>query len=221
MFFSMVFAFASCDNNVQIADIRVRASVISNGSGSVHCVVYVEGPDGNSLSGAVVTVRNETNRVTLLPYDMNSGSYTAAIEETDKDTVYNIEAVSILRDNPVSLQVPYSPLFQKPDVTVFQDSRGESVLSGQNIAGDVPVQIAWSSCGEEITYNVTVKTAVKTFYSVSTGAQTVTIPAAALSTGTYVLEITAQKIHGDPYFRDSLYYSLSTTKSAGLSFYVD
>jgi hypothetical protein len=201
--------------------VRPRASVTGTGTGSVRCAVWVEGPAGDSLTGAVVTVRNGANQVTLLAYDAAQCAYTATVEETARDAAYTFEVSSILLDTPMTLKVPYTALTQKPGVTVFQDVSGASVLNGQGLGAGQPVQIAWTSCGEGAAYQVTVKTALTAVYSVSTNAKTVTLPAGAIPAGNYTLEIIAQKIYGDPYFKEAVYYSLSATKSAALSFHVD
>jgi hypothetical protein len=181
----------------------------------------VEGPDGNSVSGALVTVSDETNKATILTYDSNACAYGADMEEPEADMTYTVELVTMLLDSPITREIPYSGLSKKPDVTVFQDASGNSVLNGQGLSGNAHFQIAWASCGTGVVYQLAVKAALKTVYATSTNAETVTIPAGDIPTGIYTLEISAQRIYGDPYFKEADYCSLSSSKSMGLSFHVD
>jgi hypothetical protein len=70
--------FFSCANSAQTdteANVQVRTKITASGAGSVRCTVYVEGPTGNSVSGALVTVHDETNKVTMLSYDSGLCTY--------------------------------------------------------------------------------------------------------------------------------------------------
>jgi hypothetical protein len=115
------------------------------------------------------------------------------------------------------LTAPYSRLSDAPNITVFQDAAGNSVLHGQSIESSQPVQIGWDGSGEGVVYQATIKTALKTVYSVSTNANTLTIPAGTIPSGSYLLELAAQKIHGDAFFRSASYYSLSFINAAPVS----
>jgi hypothetical protein len=66
-------------------------------------------------------------------------------------------------------------------------------------------------------YQIALKTALQTVYATSTNAATLTIPALTLPAGSYWLEIIAQRIHGDPYFKGASYYAVSSLSSAGVS----
>jgi hypothetical protein len=157
----------------------------------------------------------------MLSYDSNTCTYGTAVEEQGGETMYTIEVATILLDNPIVQKVPYSELSRRPDITVFQDAAGHSVLNGQAISKETPLQIAWTSCGTGIVYQLTVKTTIKTIYAISSNAETVTIPADIIPSGLYTLEILAQKIYGDPYFKEADYCSTSSSKSMGISFNVN
>jgi len=140
----------SCNN----ADIQpnVRAALRASGSGSVRAMVYVEGADGNSLSGAIVTVKDDRNAIVQLNYDSAACSYNGLLEELPGNTNYIIEVISILSKENIVLTVPYSRLTSAPEVTVFQDMAGNSVLQGQSIEANLPVQIGWSGSGDGVVY---------------------------------------------------------------------
>jgi len=192
---------------------RVRADFRYNGSGAIQAKVFVEGTDGNSVSAAVVMVRDARNVVTQLDYVPSSLAYTGLLEEPDAYSVYTVEVATVLSDSIIALEVPYSKPSGVPNVTVFQDSGGNSVLNGQALVSSGGVQIGWADGGGGATYRVTIRTALKTVYAVSTKARTVTVPANAIPAGSYVLEIVAQNTYGDLYFRSAPYYSASSLRA--------
>jgi hypothetical protein len=207
---AICFLFFSCDNSSQEnVQPRVRAVLKSTGSGGVKATVFVEGPDGNSLSGAMVNIKDKRNALLQLGYDSVTCSYTGILEELSGESSYNVEVATILSSKNIHLTVPYSKLSDAPNITIFQDAAGNSVLHGQSIESNQPVQIGWAGSGEGVVYQVTIRTALKTVYSTSTNANTVTVPAGAIPPGAYLLELSAQKIHGDAFFISSSYYSLS------------
>lgn len=207
--------FFSC--NTQEPEPRIRAVLKSTGTGGVRASVFVEGPDGNSLSGATVTVKDKRNALLQLNYDSVACSYNGILEELSGESSYYVEVATILSPERLSLSVPYSRISDAPNITVFQDAAGNSVLHGQSLVSTQPVQIGWEGSGEGVVYQAAIKTALKTVYSVSTNANTVTIPAGAIPSGSYLLELSAQKIHGDAFFRSSPYYSLSFINAAPVS----
>ena len=198
----------SCDTQGDIKP-NVRAALKSTGTGSIRATVFVEGADGNSLSGAVVTIKDKRNAIVQLNYDSAACSYNGLMEEFPGESSYNVEVATILSKEKITLTVPYLRLSSAPEVIVFQDMAGNSVLHGQAIDSNQPVQIGWSGSGEGVTYQVTVRTALKTVYAVATNAHNVTVPAGSIPAGSYLLEISAQKVYGDAYFRNSPFYSLS------------
>ena len=188
---------------------NVRVALRSTGTGSVRAAVFVEGADGNSLSGAVVTIRDSRNAIIQLNYDSVACSYNGLVEELPGETKYNIDVTTILSEEKITLTVPYIRLPVAPEVIVFQDMAGNSVLNGHSIHSNQPVQIGWSGSGEGVVYQVTIRTSLKAVYAVSTNSLNVTVPAGSIPAGSYLLEITAQKIYGDAFFRSTPYYSLS------------
>ena len=200
---------------------RVRAALKATGTGGVRATVFVEGPDGNSLSGAVVTVKDSRNALLQLNYDSVACSYNGVTEELPGESSYHVEVGTILYPEKISLTVPYSRLSVAPNITVFQDAAGNSVLHGQTLKSSQPVQIAWAGNGEAAVYQATIRTALRTVYSVSTNANTVTVPAGAVPPGAYILELSAQKIQGDAFFNSSSYYSLSFINASPVNCNVD
>ena len=189
---------------------RVRAALKSTGTGAVKAAVTVEGPDGNALSGAIVNIRDNRNIITPLNYETAACAYSGTMEEYEGSTVYTIEVSSVTLSKPLKITAPYTALSETPKVTVFQDAGGNSVLNGQSLLSGQPVQIGWTFRRDDTTCQITIKTALKKIYSVTTNAAVITIPANTLPPGSCFLEINVQKIHGDMYFNTAPYYSIST-----------
>jgi hypothetical protein len=217
----LVFLFFACKIPVLEYEMvyvpKVRAALKSSGNGSIKVTVYVEGPDGNALSGSVVTIRDEENFILPLSYVSANCSYNGVMEDRGGYTPYVVEVEGVLFSTPFELTVPYTAFSRKPNVTVFQDAEGNSVLGGQSIVSNRPVQIGWSLCGDGVVYQISFKTSLTTIFSASTGAGAVTIPANILTPGYYVLEITAQKIHGDLYFKSAPYCAVSVANASMVS----
>jgi hypothetical protein len=220
--FAVILLFG-CNNSTQDTPVqpRIRAALKSTGSGTIKATVFVEGPDGNALSGAVVIVKDTRNTLTQLMYESVTCSYNGILEELTGETNYTIEVSSILSSSIINMKIPYSALESTPNVTVFQDSDGNSVLHGQNLLSNRPIQIGWSDCGEDVVYQITIRTALKSVYAVSSNACTVTVPAGSIPAGSYLLEISAQKIYGDVYYRTAPYYSASFMAAPMVSCYVN
>jgi len=126
VFFILV---TSCSNSVEeVAVPKVRAAFRNTGSETVQARVFIEGADGNAVTGAVVTVKDGDNPPVQLDYNQASLSYTGILEEPNSDTVYTAEVSTILSGNIISLKAPYTKVKTAPNVTVFQDSQGNSVL---------------------------------------------------------------------------------------------
>ena len=70
-------------------------------------------------------------------------SISARIEENTD--IYTFEINSILLDKPYIIKVPYTKITKNPEITVFQDSNGNSVLNGESLTTGLPIQIAWTS----------------------------------------------------------------------------
>lgn len=217
---SLLFTTSCNDSNSGTSDngISVRAILESEESSTVDIKVYVEGADGNALTGAVVLVSDSQNKVTNLEFDSDKYCYTGSAPVLS-DGMFIFKVNSLAVADMEEFTVPHTILSIKPVVSTFQDADGNSVLSGQALSSSKEIQVAWNSVGSDIVYQVTVKTALRTLYSVSTNACNISIPASSITAGTnYMFEIIAQKIYGDPYFQNANYYSVSIIRSAMVSF---
>lgn len=201
------FLFAGCNDGTENTEPQVRASIKFSSTNMVRAAVFVEGPNGNSLTGALVTVKNDRNILTQLPYESSTSSYNGVIEEVIGN--YTVEVKSILSKKVTRLKIPYSLPSGAPNVTVFQDEDGNLALRGQSLSSNRRIQITWFDCGEGVVYQVAIKSALRTVYSVSTEACILSLLPDTLPVGAYLLEIAAQKIEGDVTFTKKPYYSAS------------
>jgi hypothetical protein len=202
-------------------DIAVRTVIESEESSTADIRVYVEGSDGNALTGSVVLLRDSQNRVKNLEFDPYKYCYTGSAA-IPGDGLFFVKVRSLAMEYAREFTVPHVILSEKPVVSTFQDADGSSVLSGQGLSSVKEIMVAWNSAGSgSIVYQVSVKTALHTLYSVSTSANNISIPASTLPAGNnYMFVIVAQKIFGDPFFEISDYYSVSVIRGAMVSFNV-
>jgi hypothetical protein len=217
-----LFLWSCADAQVQDENtVKVRTVVESEKSDEADIRVFLEGPDGNMVTGAVVIVRNSKNAVLKIPFDPASFCYSESFPIPSDGMLY-FSVQSLLSDDIVEYSVPHVPLTSPPVVSVFRDSSGNSALSGQALDADSPVQVAWNALATGVVYQVAVKTALSTLYAESTEANEILIPADSLEAGSgYYLSITAEKIFGDPLFRSASYYSVSAYTGAKMAFSVE
>lgn len=210
-----------CDYQPQeIPEIAVRTTVESENADDARIRVFVEGPDGNMVTGSVVTVRNSKNAMLKIPFDPESFCYTASFPVPSEDLLYFC-VQTLLTDTVTSYSIPHGSIEADPEIKLFRDSLGNSVLSGQALDADSPIQIAWDSLGDGVVYEIAISSASETLYTVSTHEFEIQIPAGSIKAGTGLFaEIIARRIFGDPFFRFESYYSVSTRKSAKMGFSV-
>lgn len=213
-----LFIFSSC-NFLQKEQIRVRACATSKNGSELQFTVYPENSSGNIINGAIIIVRDETNIVTHLTFDNSSQSYIGSVPNNENSEMkFFVEVDSILSNEIITIEIPHLKLTSKPILTDFSDSEGNSVLSAETLNSDKDILIAWESLGENIVYTVSINTSANTIWTKSTNANSVSIPAKTLNNGIYFLKISAQKIYGDPLFRDTNYYSVSEISGSNFSF---
>jgi NADPH-dependent ferric siderophore reductase len=86
--------FCSCNTSFQSDSAGVpaiRAILKSAGNGTIKARVYVEGSDGNAVSGAVVTMQDATNQILSLDYDSTTCSYNGILSEQSGESSYTVE----------------------------------------------------------------------------------------------------------------------------------
>jgi len=197
-----------------------RISIESISGGLVQFNVIIEGSNGNAITGAKVIASDFMNRTKVLYFNSNTYSYTGTMQDVREVNIYTISMESYLLKNKMVVNVPYLQFQNKPAITVLRDETGSSALSGMSIDGRQDIQVAWSTSGINTVYQVSVRTSLQTLYTVITEDMTTTIPKFTLDPGSYLVNIKAQKICGDPLFNGYNYYSVSTENSIDVAFNV-
>ena len=206
--------------NKDISVFRVRGSITSSEGKKANVKVIAENEFGDCMTGAVVLVTDSSNTVTVLEYDSDLCCYSSDVAGVENE-IYTIHVDSIAAGKIHTLKIPHTRLLEKPALISFSDSKGNSVLSGDKLSLHSSFYAAWNSCGNDIVYNVTIKTPVSTVWSSSSSSTNIEIPSDNFKAGVYYIYITAQKIYGDPYFLSENYYSVSSMQSSGIQFYVE
>lgn len=213
--------FFSCEPYAKNEKINTRVSVQSIKNETYEIRVFVEGLDGQVITGASVILINENNQITHIPFNTDEWCYFSEISITN-DEILKLNVDSILLENSLEMEIPCSPLKNKPIITSIQDSSGVSVFLGNNPSSSKDIQVAWDSCGDDITYYLTIKNALSAVYATSTEQNQLVIPGGILESGTnYYATVRGQKINGDPMFKTSSYYFVSVIESSQVGFLVE
>lgn len=213
--------FFSCEPYAKNENINTRVSVQSIKNETYEIRVFVEGLDGQIITGASVILINENNQIIQIPFNTDEWCYFSEISITN-DEILKLNVDSILLENSLEMEIPCSPLKNKPIITSIQDSSGTSVFLGNNPSSSKDIQVAWDSCGDNIIYYVTIKNALSTVYATSTEQNQLVILAGILESRTnYYATVQAQKINGNPTFKTCSYYFVSVIESSQVGFLVE
>ena len=197
---------------------NVRTTIVSNAAGQAAVSVTVEGNDGNSLTGSLVQINDSSNSVTNLAYDSDACAYKGNVGVLS-DGLFCVTVRSVLLDSEYVRYITHTPLTEKPQIVEFRDASGNSVLSGAALRGDEAIQVSWTGDSSGTQYLLAFRTATATYYSLTTNANMMQIPAKTLTSGrNYYLEIKAQRIGGDPLFKTADYCSIANSGTSNVSF---
>ncbi len=221
IFIIVLIILTSCKFDKEEENFKIRVSAISENSSDITFKVYPENAQGNIVSGAVVTVTDSLNIVHLLPFSFSNQVYSETIENTS-NSEFTIQVASNCISQRRTIKIPHQTLTQKPSISIFNDSDGNSALSGKELKSNQEIQLAWNNLGENIVYNVSIKSTLKTVFTKSTEVPFIIIPENTLeSNKNYTVFIKAQKINGDPFFLKYDYYSVSSITSSGITFFTE
>lgn len=216
--------FISCRNSSSISlsgDIRI--SLVSPYNDKVEAKVYIEGPDGNIVNGAIVSIKDSANTVSLLDYSFQQGCYYKLIDKPSAG-FYTLVVKSKIFGSPVVYSIPHTYLEDSIDYKLIEMTNqiGQSYQKYDSFDTSYPIRITWCSATDDCTYKVIIRTPLKILYETSTNNKTIEIPAYTIPAGTaYVyLQIQQQKSYGDILFEDADYYSVSVFTTGNISFNV-
>lgn len=216
--------FISCSNSsTSYESEMVRIALASPYNDKVEARVYIEGLDGNIVTGAVVSVKDSANSITILNYNFQQGCYYGLVNKASGGE-YTFTVNSRLFKTPKEYIVPHLYLENTIDIKKIEmlNQIGESYQNYDTFNTSLPIRITWPSSVENCTYKITIKTPAKVLYEVSTNNKTIEIPANTIPAGTnYVyLQIQQQKLYGDILFQNANYYSVSVYSTGSINFNV-
>ncbi len=180
--------------------------------------VYLEGPDGNYLTGSRVMIENSGGAVNLLHFDIDAGCYEGEIPYS-ADGHYTVLVDGTLLDTPYSKTIDHYVLRESPDITLLQDSSGASALSGESLGTGNEIRLSWKKSSQATVYQICLYKNGSLVHLETSPENTAIIQGEVLSgEGNYSCQIKAQYIGGDPLLRNQNYYSYSEKGGSSLYF---
>lgn len=224
LFITLLLDFSSCSNSSNsVLFGNVRISLVSPYNDMVEAKVYIEGDDGNIINGAVVSIKDSSNTVSILDYNYQQACYYKLIEKPSTDE-YTITVNSNLFESPKIYTIPHIFLKDSIDYNSIEmvNQIGQSFQKYDSFITTYPIRITWSSVIENCTYKITIKTPLKTLYESTTNNKTIELPANIIPAGTtYVyLQIQQQKSYGDVLYENANYFSVSVYSTSNITFNV-
>ena len=211
----LTITLVSCQHEVK-SEMQVRTIIESFKNGDATLSVYLEGPDGNTVDGAMIVVKDSSNSVFTISFDPQFYCYYATTP-VPADGWFHITVHSVLLDSPLVYEILHKQAPTAPIVTEFRDSSGNSALSGQVLSRDSNLQLAWEPLLDGAVYRVTISDSFGVLYSDSTTSSVIILPPIPLDGASWLnYQVIAQLIHGDPFFKTTNYYSVSTYPGAYL-----
>lgn len=209
----------SCSQEVEQVDrVDVRISVESQLGKTGIVRVFVEGPQGQIASGAVVTATTFRNQVVRVPFDTEEWCHRGSIV-LPLDSKLRISVRTLLAAGNLDFSIPHRQPARAPAIIMLQDSQGVSAFAGGTPDSTKDIQVAWEQAGTDVVYLISIKTALATVYSSTTEETSLIIPAGILTAGeSYFASVQAQIIEGDPYFQNASYCSVSMAQGAQIGF---
>ena len=217
MISSIIFIYISCGNKNST---NIRVSIISKDGSDATVKVYPENELGEIINGAVVISKNSSGIMTFLDFSNENQCYKGSLSSNNKDE-FEIILKSNAFEEIYTVKIPHEQPDSKPVISNFLDSEGNNVLNGDSLSSEQPIQIAWSLCGDDVCYQIQIKTSLTTVWTCSSYLPTITVPQGVLEAGTYYVSIIAQKKFGDEYFQTQDYFSASSIQSSTVMFYVE
>ncbi len=220
----VLLVISSCSNssNIQLTG-DVRISLTSPYNDMVEAKVYIEGADGNIVTGAVVSIKTSINTVSFLDYSFQQGCYYNLVDKSS-DGLYTVVVKSQLFKSPAVYTIPHTFLEDSVNSQSIEMTNqiGQSYQKYDSFDTSYPIRVTWSSLVDDCTYKVIIRTPVKILYEITTNNKTMELPAYTIPAGSnYVyLQIQQQKSYGDMFFESSDYYSVSMYSTGNISFNV-
>lgn len=196
----------------------VFITIESGNSGFVDVRVFIEGLDGNSITGAIVTAVNPVNESVLLKYSTENTCYTGSFSSAASGD-YAISVNSVLFPDNHIVIVPHNIISTQPEITALADSAGANVFMGEAIDPALDIFCSAEIQENASVYTFQVKNGVELVWAVNSEDEKCVIPAGTLgSVNGLAITVTAQYVSGDPLLQENNFYSVSTLQGSALYF---
>lgn len=212
--------FTGCNTNTTRSITSIKLSVVSKYSSVVQVSVYLEGMDGNYVSGARVLAINPAHQVQVLGFSNTAGCYYGIFNDLLSGP-YTIEVYSSLvgpegKEYVVEHKIPQGA----STITQCSDASGNNTLIGQEVNAVQDISLRWTALDNASLYVLQINQGYLQAYSSSVLGNSLIIPANTLSPGSYTVKLSAQWLSGDPYLVSSDTYSVSQSQSSSFSLIV-
>jgi hypothetical protein len=183
--------------------------------------VFLQGADGDQVTGSTVIIVNNQGVVNLLPFSFNQGCYSGDIP-LSTDGEYTIMVDSLLVQEPLMQEVQHPILTDSPDILVLENPLGESALQGETLLLEQGLQIGWSAVENATVYQVALYYQGTICHIGSVSGTALTLTADDLSgAGMFSCCVKAQYIGGDGLLLSENYYSYSEASGPSIVFYME
>lgn len=198
---------------------RVYSIIESGGGNGVTLSLFVEGPDGDTLTGSIVTAVNPGNEAALMGFNFTRGCFTGSFDSAQSgDYIISVKSNQFPGEE-LAVTIEHMVLTEKAGITGLTDSSGAAALQGEDLNGTQPVSAVWSAVENADIYQVVIKKDIEVVTTISTDESRCLIPAGVFDEqGNYSIAVNAQYIAGDPVFSGANYYSASISNGASFFF---
>ena len=211
LMFLFLLGLASCHPNTSEGRVRVQALVDKT---ELNLTVVLEGDRGQSLSGALVQVKDPAGALHLMSYD----SRTSAFEHRSQAIhgVYEVIVDSVVLSRRIQ-NLPVTILAPQPDILSVSDGLGHRAEDFEKLEVSSPIHVEWQATEGAGHYLLELSQTNTPLLSITTTNTHYTIPANTLSatqTGSYAsLQVTANHQIGDVNFSDNIFVVATSTGS--------
>lgn len=202
-------------------EINMRIALESVKNEGNHVRVFLEGKDGNFLTGSTVIIVNSQGVVNLLGFSFEKGCYIGEIPFS-VDGIYKIMVDSVLMRNTLVQEINHYILLEDSEIQVLQNPQDLSALEGETLDIAKGLQIGWSSVEHATVYQIMLYYEGNLCYLGTASSTSLTLePEQLKGSGLYTCQIVAQYISGDALMLQENFYSFSQTSGSSVNFYME
>ncbi len=208
VFFLVLISLASCSWFSE--PFIVRISIISDSVAPPAVKVFVEGPDGNALTGAMVTLRSPDGTAEIVGFNSDEGCYIGSAGSR-RSGIWEAEVRSVLSDKETKYAVEHRVLSDSAAITQVMDANGHTGSSAAALDAQTDIAVAWNEVSGATAYQITTAKGTSLVYAGTSSAAAHIIPAGSLpATSSLLIMVSARWQAGDPLYETANYCSASS-----------